>query len=168
MYCCKPIIHSIYVVRIVFISLPFIMATASNKFFIFWNRRDSIIHNFLVSSVIYPQVHFIMNIFHGTSLKHLLHLVYSYFLARDVCLEIYILKYFGHVLLFSSGLKSGGACVCAHVVNKGNVCPRIEVNKFPGATLLPLGHTLAAVTDLKVFIPFHIHPANSVWLVVYR
>ena len=58
--------------------------------------------------------------------------------------------------------------MCAHVVNKGNVCPRIKVHKFPGTTPLPLGHTLAAVADLKVFVPFHIQPANSVWLVVYR
>ena len=78
---------------------------------------------------------------HGASFKHLFHLVNSYFLARDICLGIHILKYFGHVLLFPACLQMGVTGVCAHVVNMGQICLQIEADKFSSATPLSLHNT---------------------------
>ena len=67
---------------------------------------------------------------------------------------------------FVSVSPDGGAAVCAHVVNMGNIFPQIEVDKFPSTTPLSLRHTSAAAAYLEVFIAYDIQPANSIQLVV--
>ena len=67
---------------------------------IFRKRRYCFIQDLLVSPAVYPLAGFIVDLCHGASFEDLFHLVNSYFLARDICLGIHILKYFGHALFF--------------------------------------------------------------------